>query len=231
MRRFGLLAMFGGLALSYGVLAQAQSGLLPGTAEKPTKVPHSFDVYTFNGKYADRFHCLVCENDIHPTLLLLLKEPGEGRGKALESLFGKLDEMIAKYQAMEKYPEVASFAVYAVFLSPAAQTSLSNAKETDPAKLVKEATDRRALYRRMAEWAAKVKHVVIATAIPEAAKGYNVNPAASLTGIYYESLDVLENFAFDDFSEANIDAIVARVEARLQARIAAVDAKKKSRRS
>ena len=224
MHRVGVMGMLLGLTLSSAALGQGggtQSGLLP-----PAKMPHAFDVYTFNGKNAERFHCLVCENDINPTLLLFLKEPADGKGKAIEALFAKLDDLLEKYQAMEKYPDVANFAVYAVFLSPAAQTSLNNPKEPDAAKLVKEATDRRALYQRMKEWAGKVKKVVVACAIPEAAKGYKINAAANVTGIYYDSLDVQENFAFDEFSESNVNTIVAGVETRLQAKIAAFEAKK-----
>lgn len=204
-----------------------ESGLQPGPAGKPTKMPHPFDVHTFNGRNPNQFHCLVCENDIHPTLLLFLKEPAEGKEKALADLFSGLDDMIAKYQAMEKYPDVTTFAVYAVFLSPAAQNSLNNPGEADPSALVKEATERRALYQRMKEWAGKTKKVVIATAIPEAAKGYKINPAASLTGLYYHRLNVLDNFAFEDFTDADVEPIVSRVEMRLQGMIMAYEATRK----
>ncbi len=231
MRRMGGCGLLVGLVVSLAAFGQEggfQSGLLPAPAGMaPTKMPHSFDAHTFNGKNANRFHCLVCENDINPTLLLFLKEPAAGKDKALESLFGKLDELVEKYEAMAKYPEVTSFAVYAVFLSPTAQTSLNNPTEPDAAKLVKEATDRRALSLRMRGWAGKVKKVIIATTIPEAVKGYKINPAASLTGLYYESLDVRENFAFENFGESNVDAIVNGVEAKLQARVAALEAAKK----
>jgi hypothetical protein len=229
MRIFGVC-----LLLLAGVVCPAAhgqgftSGLLPAAPGKPyTKMPHSFDVHTFNGRNANRFHCLVCENDIHPTLLLFLKEPAEGKQKALEDLFGKLDALVEKYQAMEKYADVTTVAVYAVFLSPAAQTSLDNASEADPASLVKEATERRALYQRMKEWAGKTKKVVIATAIPEAAKGYNINPAASLTGLYYYRLNVLENFAFEEFTEADVEPIITRMEMRLQSIIATLEAGRK----
>lgn len=217
------------LALAPMIRGQAfQSGLQPAAADKsPVKLPHAFDVHTFNGSNANRYHCLVCENDIHPTLLLFLKEPAEGKQKPLEDLFGKLDALIEKYQALDKYPDVTTFAVYAVFLSPAAQTSLNNAAEADPANLVKEATERRALYQRMKEWAGKAKKVIVATAIPEAAKGYNVNPAASLTGIYYYRLNVVDNFAFEEFAEADVEPIVARVEMRLQSIIATLEAGRK----
>ncbi len=230
MWRFGVCGLTAALCVTLAALGQDgfQSGLQPAAAAMPaTKMPHAFDVHPFNGKFANRFHCLVCENDIHPTLLLFLKEPADGQEKALESLFGKLDELIDKYQAMEKYPEVSTFAVFAVFLSPAAQTSLNNPNEPDAAKLVKEATDRRALYRRMTEWAGKVKKVVIATTIPDAVKAYKINPMASLTGIYYETLDVKANFAFETFGDGNVDAIVNGVDAQLKSRIAALDAKRK----
>jgi hypothetical protein len=222
MRGVGLMGMFLGLSLSWAALGQG--GVLSGL-QPPAKMPHAFDVYAFNGKNAERFQCLVCENDIYPTLLLFLKETDNR--KPLETLFGKLDGLLEKYQALEKYPDVANFAVYAVFLSPAAQTSLSNPKEADPAKLVKEATDRRALHQRMREWAGKVKKVVVACAVPEVVSGYKINSAAALTGLYYERLDVQENFAFADLTEANADAIVAGVDARLQAKVTALEGKKK----
>lgn len=229
MKRAGFGAFVLGMIVAGAAQGQGfQSGLQPaGPNKPPTKMPHSFDVHTFNGRNANRFHCLVCENDIHPTLLLFLKEPADGKQKALEDLFAKLDGLIEKYEVMDKYPDVTTFAVYAVFLSPAAQTSLNNAPEADPANLVKEATERRALYQRMKDWAGKAKKVVIATAIPEAAKGYQINPAASLTGIYYHRLNVLENFAFEEFTEADVEPIVSRVEMRLQEIVATFEARRK----
>lgn len=217
------------LAPVQGQDAKFQSGLQPATAAgKPTKMPKSFDVHTFNGKNADRFHCLVCENDIHPTVLLFLKEPAEGKEKPLESLLGKLDEMVEKYQTLEKYPDLQGFAAFAVFVSPAAQTSLDKV-ETDPAKLVKEATDRRALYARMKDWAGKTKKVIVGCVIPESVAAYKLNPAASLTGLYYDSLDVLGNYSYEDLTEADVDALVAGVEQKLAAKIAGIEARKKKK--
>lgn len=219
-----------------GQAGKIKSGIEPAAVgETPTKMPHSFQIHTFNGKNANRFHSIVCENDVHPTVLLILKEPAEGKGKALESLLAKLDGLIDKYQVMDKYPEVTTLAAYAVFIDPAAQTSLTKPEETDPAALVKEATDRRALYARIKEWSEKPKKVIVGVTVPEwldkkpeqKSDGYKINPAASLTGFYYDGLTVLENFSFDTFTDADVDPIIAKVEARLQAIIANLDAKKK----
>lgn len=207
-----------------------QSGLQPAAAGKPpVKMPKSFDVYTFNGKNAERFHCLVCENDIHPTVMLFLKEPAAGKEGPLESLFAKLDELVEKYQSLEKYPDLQGFAAYAVFVSPAAQTALDKV-ETDPAKLVKEATDRRALYARMREWAGKTKKVTVGCVVPESVAAYKLNPDASLTGLFYDSLDVRGNYSFRDLTEANVDALIAGVEQKMAAKIAAIEGRNKKKK-
>lgn len=239
MRLFGVFGGFLALVVTFPALGQDgkfKSGPQPAApGEKPKKMPHSFEVHTFNGKNADRFHCLVCENDIHPTVMLFLKEPAEGKGKALEDLLKKLDELIDKYQVMEKYPEVTTLAAYAVFIDPAAQTALTKPDEADPAALVKEATDRRALYAHMKEWAGKTKKVIVGVTVPEwldkrpdqRSEGYKINPAASLTGLYYDGLSVLENFSYENFTEADVDPIIRKVEARLQDFIADLEARKK----
>lgn len=216
------------LAVATSATAQVESGPRPAPpGQPPVKMPHAFDAHTFNGRAANRFHCMVCENDIHPSLIVFIKDPAAGNEKALEDLFAKLDRMIEKYQAMDQYPEVTTFAAFAVFLDPAAQTSLSKPGESDPAALVKEATDRRALYQRMRAWADKTKKVVVAVAIPEAVKGYNINPEAAVTAIFYHRLNVVDNFAFADFTQADAEAIVQRVEMRLESIIDTLDKRRK----
>jgi hypothetical protein len=219
------------ILLSLAAVAVAQegfrSGLQPAApGQPPVKIPQSFEAHVFNGKFAGRFHCVVSENDFFPTVLLFVKEvPGEGKDGALKSLLGKLDELIEKYRPMDQYPEAANFSAYAVFLDPAAQTSLTKEDVKDPAALVKEATDRRALYAKMAEWAKPLKQVVVATAVPESVDKFKLNPEAELTVIYYDSFNVLENFAFADgkFGEENIAPIISKIDSRLQAKIAVLE--------
>ena len=224
----GLLCLAG-----MGIAQEAlRSGPQPAAkGQRPVKVPASFEAHTFNGRHPDRFHCLVCENDFFPTVLMFLKEPAEGKDAAIKALFVKLEGMVDKYAVLNQYPEVASFSVYAVFLSEAAQTSLTKPDEKDPAGLVKEATARRALYLRMREWAKPLKKVTIAAAIPEAVQAYQLNPAAELTGIYYDAFNVLENFAFAEgaFKEEDIEPIVARVERQLQGKIAVLESGRKNK--
>ena len=233
MRRFiGGMLLAGLLVplIGSGQEAGFSSGPRPAPKGKPpTKMAHSFEAHVFNGKFANRFHCLVTENDTYPTVFMFIKDPGDGKDAAIKSLMTKLEEAVPKYQAMEKYPEVTGFSVCAVFLDDRAQTSLVKPNETDPAALVKEATERRTLYARMDEWAKDRKNLSIACATVEGAKAYAINPAAELTVVYFESFNVLENFAYEGggFTEEKAAAVVEKVEGRLQAMIASLEAKNK----
>ena len=226
-RSVSLVAML----LSFAAVALAQegfrSGLQPAAPDQPfVKIPQSFEAHLFNGKFAGRFHCVVSENDFFPTVLLFVKEvPGEGKDGPLKSLLGKLEELIDKYRPMEQYPEAANFSAYAVFLDATAQTSLTKEDVKDPAALVKEATDRRTLYGKLADWAKPLKKVIVCTCVPESVDKFKLNPEAELTVIYYDSFNVLENFAFADgkFAEENIAPIISKIDGRLQAKIAALE--------
>jgi hypothetical protein len=225
-----------GIVLTMAAAAIAQegfrSGLQPAApGQPPVKIPQSFEAHIFNGKFADRFHCVVSENDFFPTVLLFAKVPDEGKDAPLKSLLGKLDELIEKYRPMDQYPEAANFSAFAVFLSEKAQTSLTKEDVKDPAALVKEATDRRTLYAQMAEWAKPLKKVVVAAAVPESVDQFKLNPEAELTVLYYESFNVLENFAFADgkFTEENVAPIIAKIDERLQAKIAAIEKARQSK--
>ncbi|HEX3315923.1 MAG TPA: hypothetical protein VHR72_13580 [Gemmataceae bacterium] len=218
------------ILLSVAAVAVAQegfrSGPQPAAPGKPfVKIPQSFQAHLFNGKFVDRYHDVVGEHDFFPTVLLFANVPAEGKEAPLKSLLGKLDELIEKYRPMDQYPEAANFSAYAVFLSPAAQNSLTKVDVKDPAALVKEATDRRALYAQLTEWAKPLKKVVVGTCVPESVDQYKLNPQAELTVLYYESFNVLENFAFADgkFGEENVAPIVAKIDERLQAKIAVLE--------
>ena len=233
MRRFiGGILLAGLLVpmIGSGQEAGFTSGPQPAPKGKPpTKMAHSFEAHVFNGKFANRFHCLVTENDFYPTVMMFVKDPGEGKDAAIKSLMAKLEEIVPKYQAMEKYPEVTGFSILAVFLDDRAQTSLVKPDEPDPAALVKEATERRTLYGRMNEWAKDRKNASIACATLDRAKGYKINPSAELTVVYFDSFNVLENFAYEagGFTEEKVAAVAEKVEGRLQAIIAGLEAKRK----
>ena len=226
MRARPVSFLFAALYLAGAAIAQdaIRSGPQSGV-----KVPQSFEAHVYNGKYADRFHCVVCENDFFPTVLIFLKDPGEGKDAAHKNLLGKLDELIEKYRPMDQYPEVAAFSVFSVFVSDAAQTSLTKPDEKDPAALVKEATLRRTLDARMREWAKPLKKVAVAAVVPESVGKFQLNSAAEMTALYYDSFNVLENFAFGEgkFQDGDIETILMKVETKLQGKIAALEKGKK----
>ena len=231
------------LTITAAAVAQEafRSGPQPAAPGQPfVKIPQSFEVHVFNGKFADRvdgkderrgFHCVVSENDFFPTVLLFAKVPAEGKDAPLKSLLGKLDELIEKYRPMDQYPEAANFSAYVVFLDKTAQTSLTNPDVKDPAALVQEATERRILYAKMAEWAKPLKKVVVAVCVPESVDQFKLNAEAELTVLYYESFNVLENFAFADgkFAEENVAPIISKIDERLQAKIAAIEKARQSK--
>jgi hypothetical protein len=199
--------------------------------QPPTKIPQSFEAHTFNGRHADRFHCVVCENDFFPTVLIFLKEPAKDKDAAIKAFLAKLDDLVPKYQALDQYPEVTGFSAYAIFLNEAAQSSLTKPDEKDPTALVKEATDRRELYKRMREWAKPLKNVTIGVAVPEAVKEFQINKDAEMTVLYYDAFNVLENLAFAPgaFKDEDIAPIFERVEKRLQEKIAVLEKGKKTK--
>src|SRR5882724_11750188 len=105
-RRVCLIATI--LTIATVALAQDgfRSGPQPAPARQPfTKIPQAFEAHVFNGKFADRFHCVVSENDFFPTVLIFAKDPGEGKDAPLKNLLGKLEELIDKYRPMDQYPE------------------------------------------------------------------------------------------------------------------------------
>ena len=59
-----------------------------------------------------------------------------------------------------------------------------------------EAVARDALAKRLEERAEKLKNVVVAYFPSEGPKGYNINPKAEVTVLFYVKHKVLANFAF-----------------------------------
>jgi len=176
-----------------------------------TVLPAPFDALNVNGKIAaGRQHCLVCQNGLHPAVLVFAREPADGE-VALDGLLKKLDEAAAAHQSV-------GFGAFVVFLSPAARSSVNDASETDIDKLLAETRARNALIAQLKMRSADLQHVVVACYPSEGPKGYNVSADAAVTVVFFSRLKVVENWAFaaGKMTEANVEAILKRVEDTLR---------------
>src|SRR5579859_5551966 len=127
MRTTIVHAMLGG-----GVLLSAQEqGALPSGPKEGKHLPRAFDCYTFNGPKENqgRYHCLVCRYGLSPTVLVFAREAEEGKDAVLKTLMKRLEDATTQYANDDFHAAV-------IFLSPDAQSSVTNPKEDDPAKLV-----------------------------------------------------------------------------------------------
>jgi hypothetical protein len=180
-----------------------KSGPQPGTV-----LPAAFDAFNINGKVAPgREHCPICESALNPAVLIFTREPAAKTEKPLTVLLEGLDKLFAKHES-------AALGGFAVFLSPDARSSSIGASEaTDTDKLLEEATKRLELFGRLKKRAEPLKHLVIA-AYPEAGpKGYNINPKAEVTIVFYSNLKVIANWAFakEQLAENDVGAILKKV--------------------
>jgi hypothetical protein len=179
------LFVLGGLFAQEGG-AKIQSGVKVGDV-----LPGPFDAFNVNGKTAKgRQHCLVCDFGLSPVVMVFAREPAEGKDGPLMSLLSKLDE------AVGRYVDDRGLESCAVFLSPDAYSSANNAGEQNTKKIIDEAVARDALAKRLEERAEKLKNVVVAYYPADGPKGYNINPKAEVTVLFYVKHKVLANFAF-----------------------------------
>jgi hypothetical protein len=205
MRRPFLLSlltlMVGGLLLS----AQDDGALRSGPKEGKF-LPAAFDCYNFNGPHKGHFHCLVCRYALSPAVLIFAREPEEGKGAALNTLLKRLDDAVVENKKQE-------FHVAVVFLSPDAQSAVTNPNEEDAAKLVEEARKRDELYARMAARAEKLKGVDVGVFPAGGPKGYDLNPKAEVTVLLYTKMRVVQNRAYAPgaLNDEAIDRILGSV--------------------
>lgn len=206
--RTPFMLSFVGMLAGAILLSAQEPGVVQSGPKEGKFLPKAFDCYTFNGPKENqgRYHCLVCRYALDPSVLVFAREPDEGKDTALNALLKRLEEATAEYRKDSLHAAV-------IFLSPDAQSSVTNPKENDPAKLVEEAKKRDELYARLAARAENFKGVDVAVMPVAGPKDYNVNPKADLTVVVYTKLRVLmsRGYSAAALNEAAIDAIMAKV--------------------
>jgi hypothetical protein len=194
-----------------GVL-QAGGGVRSGP-QVGSFLPGSFQPFNLNGKIGkNRYHCLVCEYGLNPTVMVFAREHPEGKDTAVADLLQKLDEAVERNQ--ESYMHV-----FVVFLSPDARTSVTYPKPEEPGKLVAQAAAWESLLARLRPRADKLKNVVVAVYPAEGPPDYKVAPDADVTVILYRGHKVLANYAYaqGQFNEAAVTEVMKAVDTMARA--------------
>jgi hypothetical protein len=183
--------------LSYvcAVLVCASAGALQAGGVKSgppvgSVLPGSFQPFNLNGKIGkNRYHCLVCEFGLKPTVMVFARDHPEGKDTAVVDLLQKLDQAVEAHQ--DSYLHA-----FVVFLSPDARTSVTSPQPEEPGNLVSQAAAWEALLARLTPRADKLKNVVVAAYPAEGPPGYQVAKDADVTVILYQGHKVLANYAF-----------------------------------
>lgn len=201
------------LILSIGsvLLAAVDDEAVRSGAKEGAFIPKPFDCYNFNGPHKGRFHSLVLRYGQHPAVVVFAREPEAGKDADLNNLLKRLDDAVSEFKGHELHAGV-------VFLSPDAQSSANNADEKDPAKLVEEAKKRSALYTRLAERAAAFKNIDVGVFPAEGPPGYNINPKAEVSVVFFWKVRVVMNraFASSKIADGEIDKMLGQVKETLE---------------
>jgi hypothetical protein len=210
MRRLsGMLVVLASCALSAGQDGKA----LKSGPQEGNVLPGAFDALNVSGKIAaGRQHCLVCQNGLNPAVLIFAREPKEKDSDApLMALMKQADALAAKHSDK-------TLGSFVVFLSPHARNSVLNAVEGDVEKLLEEAKARNDLVARLKTRSEGLDHTIVAAYPSDGPKGYDIDPKADVTVIFYNRLKVLDNWAFEagKMSEAEVSAVAKQIETRLQ---------------
>lgn len=220
LRRF-LVSL--GVTLAGATLLLAQDESFRSGPKVGSMLPTPFEAYLVNGPLLEKakkelgpsappaiYHSVVCDFGLKPTILILAREPAEGKEAALGEMLKKLDATLDEHQDRTLKGAV-------IFLSPDARSSANAPAKEEPAKLLEEAVARKKLVDRLTARAGKLKNVIVGAYPAEGPKGYDLNPKAEVTALYYDRLKIYENAAFAEgkLTDADADAFLKKVGAHL----------------
>lgn len=148
-----------------------------------------------------KYHCLVSEYDLDPTVMLLVR--GTDGTDALKDLLKKLDKAI---EDNRRFVRLRAFVVFA-------QDDLSNLTEEDE--------KRDAAAKKLEAFAddLKLRHVVVALAAKPDLEKYKLGDAA-LTAVLYKKLKIAatHRFAMDKVDDAAVKAVMTDLKDKLGAK-------------
>jgi hypothetical protein len=160
--------------------------------------PSSFQPFNLNGKFKGRFHCLVCERALNPTVAVFVRGTDDLPGATL--LLKGLDEAVKT-----KKNEKARLAAFAVFSDEALTDVVANDdKREDVAK-------------KLDDMAAKLDRVVVSLESKSNLDKLLLNPDPEVVIVLYNKLKVVDvqSKARANLTKENIPAIVNDIVAKL----------------
>jgi hypothetical protein len=176
-------------------------------------LPGSFQPLNVNnGKFAGRYHCLVCENRLNPVAMVFVKAQQGGVDPEVKKLLEALDKVCD-----EHYLDT-GLASFVVFMTPDAESGATEDNDKDAVKIIPEAVKREKLVKSLSDFATPFKRLVV-TCLPaeKVASKYKLADKAEVTVIEYARLRVFANFAFAEgqLKQDGVDKVIQGVDAML----------------
>ena len=176
-------------------------------------LPGSFQPLNINGAFAGRYHCLVCENRLNPVAMVFVKAQAEGVDPEVKKLLEALDKVCD-----EQYGDT-GMASFVVFLTPDAQSGVTEDAGREAVKIIPEAIKREKLVKNLTDLSKSFKRLVV-TSLPaeNVAAKYKLANKADVTVIAYARHRVFSNFAFAEgqLKQEGVDRVIQSVDAMLE---------------
>ena len=175
-------------------------------------LPGSFQPLNLNGNYAGRYHCLVCENRLNPVAVVFVKAQAEGIDPEVKKLLEALDKVCD-----EHYLDT-GLASFVVFMTPDAQSGVTEEPGREPVKIIPEAIKREKLVKNLTDFSKPFKRLIVTCMPAENVAGkYKLANKAEVTIIEYARHRVFANFAFAEgqLKQDGVDKAIQSIDAML----------------
>ena len=175
-------------------------------------LPGSFQPLNINGAFAGRYHCLVCENRLNPVAMIFVKAQAEGVDPEVKKLLEAVDKVCD-----EHYGDT-GMASFVVFLTPDAQSGVTEEPGREAVKIIPEAMKREKLVKNLTDFSKSFKRLVVTCLPAENVAGkYKLSNKADVTVIAYARHRVFANFAFAEgqLKQDGVDRVIQSVDAML----------------
>lgn len=193
MRR--LLPLLG--LLLAATVAFADNDKKPGLHEG-ANLPGPFHPYNVTGKHKGKFHCLVCQHGLNPTVMVVLRGAEVPAGEALTKLLKDLNEEVPRRRGV-------NLGSFVVFVADGLKDVVTEDGKRD--KLVRQVEER-------IDKAAELNdglHVPAALESPGYLKHYPFDEKAAVTVVLYKGLKVVASFSYPEADKVDGKAILDKV--------------------
>jgi hypothetical protein len=162
------------------------------------ELPGPFQPYNVNGRFNGRFHCLVCERGLNPTVAVFVRGTDD-----LEGVSALLQGLEATLKT--KKNEKARLGAFAVFVDEQLPDVVANDEKRDEVS------------KKLEDVAAKLDRVAVGMESKTNLEKYKLDPDVEVTLILYDKLKVVEvkKEAKGKLTKESVPALVNEVVTRL----------------